>query len=60
MQQYKKSMTYSKMKMFIAMMRKSEWDTIIKGMSSSSAPETDDKKKVQAGMNSSSQDGRQG
>jgi len=60
MWQYKKPMTYSKMKVFISRMRKSEWDAIINGMSSASAPESDDKKKVQTGMNSSQQDGRQG
>jgi len=59
MLQYKKPMSYDKMKVFIARMRKSEWDTIIQGMASASAPEADSKKKVQPGENFSSQDGRQ-
>ena len=60
MLQYRKPMTYNKMKVFISRMRKSEWDAIIEGMSLASAPESNNKKKVQTGENSSSQDGRRG
>jgi len=59
MWQYKKPLSYDKMKGFIARMRKAEWDKLLEGMAVSSTPQTEDKKKVQAGMNSSQQGGKQ-
>lgn len=59
MLQYKKPLSYDKMKKFIAGMRKSEWDQIINAMSSTINEGGGDKKKVQPGMNSLSQDGKQ-
>lgn len=60
MDRYKKPMSYDKMKVFIAKMRKSEWDKIIQAMIATRAPESTDKKKVPTGMNSSSRDGERG
>jgi hypothetical protein len=59
MMRYRKPMSYEWMKRFISRMRKSEWDIILKAMTDTRAPESEDKKKVQPGENSSSQDGRQ-
>lgn len=50
--------TYVQMKRFIARMRKSKWDLLLQAMTQTKAPETD-KKKVQHGENSLSQDVRQ-
>jgi len=51
--------SYSRMKVFINRLRKSEWDVILKAMTDTRAPESGDKKKVQHGENSLSQDGKQ-
>ena len=59
MWQYKKPLSYDKMKTFIATMRKSEWDDVLAAMVASSNQGGNDKKKVQHGVNSLSQDGKQ-
>jgi hypothetical protein len=59
MLRYRKPIPYERMKVFIARMRKSEWDILLKAMVIARAPEGGDKKKVQPGENSSSQDGSQ-
>ena len=62
MYQYKKpKISYEGMKTFIMRMPKGEWDKLIKAMMESRRPESEnnDKKKVQPGMTSLSQDGRQ-
>jgi len=56
---YRRPMTYDKMKKFISRMRKTEWDLLLANMVATRAPETDDKKKVQPGENSSLPDGKQ-
>jgi hypothetical protein len=58
MWQYKKPLSYDKMKKFIATMRKSEWDDVLAAMIASSN-QGGDKKKVQTGMSYLSPDGRQ-
>jgi len=52
-------MSYDRMKRFISVIRKSEWDKILAAMVATKTPDGGDKKKVQAGQNSLSQDGRQ-
>jgi len=59
LQEYEKPKTYGWMKIFISRLRKSEWDLILETMSVTRAPESGDKKKVQPGENSLSQDGKQ-
>ena len=59
MLRYREPMTYKKMIRFINRMRKAEWDMLLKAMTEVKVDETDDKKKVQLGQNSSSPDGRQ-
>jgi hypothetical protein len=59
MQRYRKPvLTHEQMKRYINRMRKTEWDQLLQAMTSSKAPETD-KKKVEPGQSSSSQDGQQ-
>ena len=55
----KKPLSYQAMTKFIEGMKKSEWDKIIAAMTETSNKTEGDKKKVQPGMNSSSQDGKQ-
>lgn len=55
---YRKPMTFEKMKRFIRMLRKYEWDLIIGAMNTAKA-ETDDKKKAQHGEIISQQAGVQ-
>ena len=54
----KRPMSFDHMKRFVARMRKSEWDQIIEAMTVTSN-QGEGKKKVQPGVNSLSQDGRQ-
>lgn len=53
MLRYKEPMRYEKMKRYIARMRKTEWDGLLKAMTSVKAEGGDDKKKVQLGTTSS-------
>jgi hypothetical protein len=59
MMRYRKPMNYEWMKHYIARMRKSDWDKVLEAMTDTRTPESNDKKKVQPGENSLSQDGRQ-
>jgi len=60
MLKYKKPIQYEQMKRFINRLHKSEWDMLLKAMTMVRSESKDDKKKVQPGGNSLSQDGRQG
>ena len=55
---YRKAKRLVWMRRFINDLRKTEWDKIIKTMTEVRGEGGDDKKKVQPGMNSSSQDGK--
>ena len=58
MDKARKPMSYDKMMHFVDRMRKYEWDIILNAMTSTRGPDSgDDKKKVQHGMNSSSEGG---
>ena len=61
MYQYKKPLftTHDKMRWYIDRLSKKDWDIIVKAMVESRPPDSDDKKKVNHGENSLSQDGRQ-
>lgn len=54
----KRSLSYEKITKIISRMRKDEWDRITEAMLATRAPDGDDKKKVQPGTISSSQDGQ--
>lgn len=54
-----KPISYPKMRQYIANLKKSEWDMILKAMTESRSQGEGDKKKVEAGEISSSLDGRQ-
>jgi hypothetical protein len=53
--------SYEQMKRFIDNLRKKEWDLILDSMVAARAPDSkgEDKKKVEPGLNSLQQDGRQ-
>lgn len=55
---YKKARNLAQMRKFINGLRKTEWDSIVRAMTDARGEGGDDKKKVQHGGNSSSQDGR--
>jgi hypothetical protein len=59
MMHYREPMPYAKMKKFIARMRKTEWDMLLAAMTEVKSPPEEDKKKVQPGQSSLSQDGKQ-